>query len=101
MKVASELLTLYAERQELQRKPCAPDGEPFAAFASSFQFEPTADQVRSGWGAGEARSGDRRRERRLCAALRISSTTCATPIGRWIDWSAATSASARPRWRCA
>lgn len=46
IKVASELLTLYAERQELRRDPCPPDGEAFAQFAAEFQYEPTADQLR-------------------------------------------------------
>ena len=47
IKVASELLTLYAERQELKREPCPPDGERMAKFASQFEFEPTVDQHRT------------------------------------------------------
>ena len=46
IKVASELLTLYAERQELKREPCPPDGAQMADFARQFQYEPTVDQLR-------------------------------------------------------
>ncbi|KAL1520573.1 hypothetical protein AB1Y20_022149 [Prymnesium parvum] len=46
MKVASELLRLYAERQELSRPPCPADGAEMEEFARQFQYEPTADQLK-------------------------------------------------------
>ena len=46
--VASDLVAMYAERQQLTREPCSPDAEtPMAAFEAAFPFEPTPDQQRT------------------------------------------------------
>lgn len=46
IKVASDLLKMYAERQQLSRQPCPPDGEEMERFASQFTYQPTPDQLR-------------------------------------------------------
>ena len=46
IKVAGDLLRMYAERQELSRAPCPPDGKEMEEFAAQFQWEPTPDQLR-------------------------------------------------------
>jgi len=45
--VAADLLKMYAKRQEAKRVPCKPDGERFRAFAQSFAYTPTADQLKT------------------------------------------------------
>ena len=43
--VAADLVKMYAERQELRRPPCGPDGERMAKFEAAFPFTPTPDQT--------------------------------------------------------
>ena len=82
--LAEELLQIYAQRQGAAR--------PLASRSTAHVRE-TVPRVRGDLPVrGDARSaeGDRRRARRSRRRR-----------GRWIAWSAATSATARPRWRCA
>ena len=42
--VAADLLKMYAERQNLTRVACGPDGPEYKEWADRFAFEPTPDQ---------------------------------------------------------
>jgi len=42
--VAQGILRLYAERDEVIREPCSPDGDAFAKFEAAFPYAPTVDQ---------------------------------------------------------
>jgi transcription-repair coupling factor (superfamily II helicase) len=41
---AEHILRLYAERDDVSREPCRPDGAEFAKFEAAFAYPPTADQ---------------------------------------------------------
>ena len=45
--VAADLVKMYAERQDLRRESCPPDGPRMAKFADAFPYSPTADQERT------------------------------------------------------
>ena len=47
LKVASDLVKMYAERQQLSRPPCPADDERMTKFADAFEYEPTEDQKRT------------------------------------------------------
>jgi transcription-repair coupling factor (superfamily II helicase) len=44
---AADLVKLYAERQQITRPPCEPDGESMVAFDRAFAYAPTPDQERA------------------------------------------------------
>lgn len=44
---AREILSLYAARESIRKRPCPSDGDLMAGFESGFPFEETADQVSS------------------------------------------------------
>ena len=44
--VATDLVKMYAERQQLTRTPCPPDDARMATFATGFPYAPTPDQER-------------------------------------------------------
>ena len=46
IKVAGDLLKIFAERQELSREVCPEDSEGMAKFTLGFEYEPTPDQLR-------------------------------------------------------
>ena len=77
-----ELIKIAAERGAAARRRSLtpPEHRVYDEFAARFPYEETDDQL----------TRDRRRARRIWPRA-----------GRWTGWSAATSASARPRWRCA
>ena len=77
--IAEELVELYRRRLAVTGHAFAPDTPWQHELESAFPFTETPDQLRA----------DRRREGGHGAAA-----------ARWTGWSAATSASARPRWRC-
>ena len=74
---AAELLALYAARAARQGHAFAFKEHDYEAFADGFAFEETADQAQA-------------------IAAVIADMRTGKP---WTAWSAATSASARPRWR--
>ena len=77
---AAELLDVYARREAREGSPALPpEAEEYARFAASFPFEETPDQ-------------------RAAIQAVIGDLTAPAP---WIGWSAAMSASARPRSPCA
>jgi transcription-repair coupling factor (superfamily II helicase) len=75
-KMADELLRLYAERRAALGEALPPPDDDYRAFEATFPFDETPDQARaiSKW------------------------SPISPPLATWIGWSAATSASARPRW---
>ena len=78
--LAEELLALQASRHRRRTAPCPPDGPWQAEFEGAFPYPLTPDQ-------------ETRRARPPRPTWRAS--------GRWTACCAATSATARPRWRCA
>ena len=47
LSIAGDLPAMYAEREHMERKPCPMDaGDRFRAFEATFEFEPTADQIK-------------------------------------------------------
>ena len=76
---AAELLDLYSRRAARQGEQLAANEADLRAFEAAFPFEETPDQAQA--------------IEQVIADLRAAA--------RWIASSAATSASARPKWRCA
>ena len=77
--IASELIKIAALRQLREAPGMAPPHGAYDEFVARFPYEETEDQAAS----IDAVLGD------------------LAPASRWTAWCAATSASARPRWRCA
>jgi transcription-repair coupling factor (superfamily II helicase) len=78
--VAAELLEIQAKRQARAGLALQLDRAMYEPFAAGFPFEETPDQH---------------------AAIEAVLRDIGDPRNRWIAWSAATSASARPKSRCA
>ena len=102
LKMAAELLGLYAARAAHPGFPFPPPDGIFREFEAEFPWEPTPDQARavedviadmtkSGRAARAQGEPDEARPERAGAQLEV----------RWTGSSAATSATARPRWPCA
>ncbi len=78
--MAQELLKLYAERKARPGHAFTGESPWQQEFEEAFEYEETPDQA---------------------AGHRRGRPTTWPPRGRWIGWSAATWATARPRWPCA
>jgi hypothetical protein len=78
--LAEELLQLYAQRAALPGHRFPPADELFREFEAAFPYEETPDQE---------------------AAIAATLEPTWRAARRWTGWCAATSATARPRSRCA
>ncbi len=69
---------MYAQREDLTRPPCAPDGPRFAEFADQFEYEPTEDQKAAFKEVeGDMVHSDRPMDRLICGDVGFGKTEVA------------------------